>query len=182
MKTARAFFVAIFALGLTFGGCRIPKAVDSGSRKEFTAASDITAVEAKALLDNDKSITYLDVRTVKEFEASRPAGSWNIPFLVFDENGERVKNADFLAVVEANFEKGARLVVGCQSGTRSKMAQGVLIAAGFNNVVSMLGGMAGKRSADGTTLHEGWSELHLPTESGPGGELSYDALRAKVGG
>ena len=181
MKANHALFVAIFASGLALSGCRKPHAASTDSAKKLTSAADVTPTKAKALLDSDESITYLDVRTVKEFEASRPAGSRNIPFLISDENGDWLKNADFLQVVVANFEKNAKLVVSCQSGGRSKMAQGVLKNAGFTNLVNMLGGFLGKRSADGTTLHEGWSELKLPTETGPGGAFSYDRLKAKVG-
>ncbi len=174
----------ILGFGLFFHGCSEPKETHTPviSEKVFGSTADITAAEARAFLDSDKSISYLDVRTVKEFETARPARSSNIPFLVFDENGNRAKNADFLKIVEANFEKGAKLVVGCQSGGRSKMAQGVLKEAGFTSAVNMLGGFGGKRSAIGTMKYEGWSQLEFPTESGPCEDRGYFAHKAKVGG
>lgn len=181
MNVTRAFIVAVFAIGFTLGGCDESQRASKESSKTFGAAADVTAYEAKALLDADKAVKYLDVRTVKEFEESRPAGAWNIPFLMFDENGERAKNPDFLAVVAANFKKSDRLVLGCKSGGRSKMAHGVLQEAGYVNVVNMLGGFSGKRSAGGTLTHEGWSQLKLPTESGPGGATGYQVMKSKTG-
>ena len=181
MKTKRAALVAIVVMGFALCGCDKPTGTSTPSAKEFPSSADITAADANALLDSDKSVTYLDVRTVKEFETSRPAGSWNIPFLVLDEGGNYASNADFLKITEASFDKDAKLVIGCQSGGRSKGAQSVLKDAGFTNVVNMLGGLGGKRSAIGTMKYEGWSNLKLPTESGSDVARSYETLRARAG-
>jgi rhodanese-related sulfurtransferase len=176
----RAFAVAIFASVLALGGCARSQCAPATSAQKFPAAADITPAAAKALLDSDPSITYVDVRTVREFAAGHPTGAWNIPVLVFDDQGGRAKNAEFLTVVEANFEKDAKLIVGCRSGSRSKMAQGFLKDAGFTNTINMLGGYNGRRSSGGGG-QPGWSQLSLPTESGTGGDRGYEAVKMKAG-
>jgi rhodanese-related sulfurtransferase len=177
----RVLIVALFASVLAMGGCARSQCAPATSSKSFAAVADITPTTAKALLDSDPSITYIDVRTVKEFEAGHPAGAWNIPVFVFDDQGGRAKNVDFLGVVEANFDKDAKLIVGCRSGSRSKMAQGFLKDAGFTNTINMLGGFNGAHSANGAG-QPGWSQLSLPTESGTGGDRGYEAVKMKAGG
>ena len=65
--------------------------------------------------------TYLDVRSIPEFEQGHPAGAANIPLLHF-QNGRMAPNPDFQRVVEATYPKDTKLVVGCKSGGRSLQA------------------------------------------------------------
>jgi len=72
--------------------------------------------EAKELLERDEGWTYLDVRTVEEFEGGHPVAALNVPFAVRDAGGRMVPNPDFVPVVKRRFAKDARLILGCAAG------------------------------------------------------------------
>src|SRR5215831_19825519 len=92
--------------------------------------------------------TYLDVRSIPEFDQGHPVGAVNIPLLHF-KGGRMVPNAAFQKVVEATFPKDAKLVTGCKVGGRSMQAAALLASAGYTNVVDMRGGYAGERDGMG---------------------------------
>src|SRR5579871_263852 len=102
--------------------------------------------EAAALLS--EGWAYLDVRSIPEFEDGHPAGASNVPLLHF-QNGRMAPNADFKRVVEANFPKDAKIVVGCKAGGRSLQAATLMESAGYTNVVDMRGGYHGERDGFG---------------------------------
>ncbi len=136
----------------------------------------VTPPEAAALLAEGWS--YLDVRSIPEFEEGHPAGAANIPLLHF-QNGRMAPNADFQRVVGANYAKEAKIVVGCKAGGRSLQAAGLLEAAGYTSVVDMRGGFHGEHDAFGRVSVAGWAESKLPiTQSAPA-EKTYAALVAK---
>ncbi len=168
-------------------GCQKEDAPDATPEKQSESSTDtkpmkvdITPQEAKQLLDAEMGYVYLDVRTVAEFEEGHAPGSVNVPYLTFNEAGERVVNADFLAVVHAVFPKDARVIVACRSGGRSKMAQEVMLAVGYANVSNLLGGFLGHgEPAEGDT-QQGWSSLGYPVDTGDGGSNSYSSQRSKI--
>src|SRR5262245_24862111 len=86
----------------------------------------VLPAEAAGLLN--EGWTYLDVRSIPEFEQGHPAGAANVPLLHF-QNGRMMPNPDFQKVVEANFPKDAKIVVGCKSGGRSLNAAALMQAA-----------------------------------------------------
>ena len=65
--------------------------------------------------------TYVDVRTVEEFEAGHPPGAVNVP-IALAAPGRMMPNPDFLPVMAAAFRKDAKIVVGCKAGGRSMRA------------------------------------------------------------
>ena len=134
--------------------------------------ANITSSQAHELLHTGEDYTYIDVRSVPEFEEGHPAGSINIP-LLHREPLEMVPNPDFLAVVNTNFPREARLIIGGLSGNRSRRAAEALIAAGFTNVIHVDGGFAGTRNLLGQEVEKGWLELGLPVETGTGEGQSY---------
>jgi rhodanese-related sulfurtransferase len=136
----------------------------------------VTPPEAAALLAEGWS--YLDVRSIPEFEGGHPAGAANVPLLHL-ENGRLAPNPDFQRVVSANFAKDARLVVGCKAGGRSLQAAGLLEAAGYTSVIDMRGGFHGERDAMGRVACAGWAESDLPVETSAPAEKTYAALAAK---
>ncbi len=101
----------------------------------------ITPDEAAELLG--QGWTYVDVRSVPEFDQGHPEGAYNVPFLHRAGQG-MVPNPDFMKVMQAAFPKDAKLVVGCRSGARSLRAAEALIAQGYANVIDMRGGFAGE--------------------------------------
>jgi rhodanese-related sulfurtransferase len=105
----------------------------------------VTPIEADALLKDGWA--YLDVRSIPEFEGGHPTGAVNIPLLHM-AGGRMAPNQAFQSVVEANFAKDAKIVVGCKAGGRSLQAAALLEAAGYTNVVDMRGGFHGERDGD----------------------------------
>ena len=133
----------------------------------------VTPTEAQALLA--EGWTYLDVRSIPEFEGGHPAGAVNVPLLHL-QNGRMAPNPDFQAVVTANFPPDTKLVVGCKAGGRSLQAAAILGAAGYANVVDMRGGFHGERDGMGRVACAGWAEQNLPVEATAPPERSYPEL------
>jgi len=120
--------------------------------------------------------TFVDVRSIPEFEAGHPVGSFNVP-VAHAVGGGMVPNADFLAVMEKHFPRDAKLLLGCRSGGRSMRAAGILEAAGYTNLIDQRAGWDGARDAFGRLQEPGWSAAGLPTAAGPDAERGYDALK-----
>jgi rhodanese-related sulfurtransferase len=136
----------------------------------------VTPPEAAELLAS--GWTYLDVRSIPEFDGGHPAGAANVPLLHF-ANGRMSPNDDFQKVVAANFPRDAKLVVGCKVGGRSLQAAALLEAAGYTSVVDMRGGYAGERDGMGRVTCPGWLESKLPVETAAPPEKTYAALSKK---
>ncbi len=142
--------------------------------------SDISTVKAKELLDGHGGYLHLDVRTIEEFVAGHVPGSLNIPVLVINETtGQREPNEDFVRVVSANIPKRSKVLVGCRSGSRAKLAQQLMIESGYGTTSRVLGGFVGKRDASGALIEPSWSSLGYPSENGDGGDAGYVAMRAR---
>src|SRR5512132_3638339 len=116
--------------------------------------------------------TYLDVRSVPEFEAGHPKGAYNVPLLHSGPAGMS-PNPEFLDVVKKAFPADARLVVGCKAGSRSLKAAEMLQAAGYTGIVDQRAGFEGGGG------EAGWRPRGLPTsaEAEPG--RAYETLRGK---
>jgi rhodanese-related sulfurtransferase len=119
----------------------------------------VTPQEAAELMQ--AGWTYLDVRSIPEFEQGHPAGAANVP-LMHQAAGRMVANGDFQKVVSLNFPRDAKLVVGCKSGGRSMQAVGVLAGLGYENLVDVRGGFGGERDGMGRLTAAGWAEAGLP--------------------
>jgi rhodanese-related sulfurtransferase len=126
--------------------------------------------------------TYVDVRSIPEFEQGHPAGAVNVPLIHRDPHtGQMMPNREFLDVMRANFRSDARLLIGCQTGGRSEQAAETLLLAGFTEVVNVPGGFGGARDPlTGAVRAEGWTQAALPVETGRAGGGRYEALHAKL--
>jgi rhodanese-related sulfurtransferase len=123
--------------------------------------------------------TYLDVRSIPEFEQGHPEGAFNIPLLHLDpRTGQMRPNAEFLAVVKANFPQERPMVVGCKMGGRSQQACEILSGAGFKDVTNVQGGWGGAPQMG----HAGWVQAGLPVETSADPAREYDALQQKATG
>jgi rhodanese-related sulfurtransferase len=123
--------------------------------------------------------TYLDVRSIPEFEQGHPAGAVNIP-LLHSQGGRMSPNGDFQKVVEANFPRDGKLVVGCKSGSRSMQAVGILTTLGYQNLVDVRGGFGGERDGFGRVTAPGWAESGLPVTRQPIAGGAYADLQKKA--
>jgi rhodanese-related sulfurtransferase len=128
---------------------------------------NIDAEQAKEILDSDSTVVYIDVRTEPEFINGHVPGSVNIPVVWPDPSTRQMKqNPDFVSSVSAKFDKGKRIIVGCQAGGRSQLAAQLLAQEGFQDVANMQGGFGGARDPMGRVVALGWAQLGFPIETG----------------
>jgi rhodanese-related sulfurtransferase len=132
-------------------------------------------------LQSDDDHTYVDVRSIPEFENGHPTGAHNVPLLNRDlQTGQMRPNPDFLTVIQANYPPESKLLIGCQMGGRSAQAGQILVAAGYQNVTNVLGGYGGAQNRATGQITEGWAGAGLPVERDAPAEHRYDALRQKA--
>ena len=84
---------------------------------------NITAEQAKEIMDSQEDYTILDVRTQDEFDESRILDAILIPH---DEITEKAE--DLLT------NKDQLILVYCRSGRRSKLAAEALVELGYTNI------------------------------------------------
>ena len=124
----------------------------------------------------EQGIPYLDVRTLQEYEAGHPAGSYHIPFAILDpDTGMMALNPDFLNVVHKSFDRKSPLMIGCKAGGRSAHAAYLLAQDGFVCLFDVGPGWAGGPGSQGMNT-PGWKASNLPMNDGDGGERSYQSL------
>ena len=140
----------------------------------------ISPQQAKELLDSGDNYIYVDVRSEAEFEQGHPSNSVNIPIQQLNPSLQMLEpNEEFIDVVEANFAKDAKLILGCASGPRSTRACEMLAECGYEDFVNVDGGFSGARDMYGNIAKQGWVQLGFPVEQGDGGDRSYNSLRKK---
>lgn len=90
--------------------------------KEITY-EQITAEQAKALMESETDYVIIDARTQSEFESGHIAGAIMIPeYEIADVAEDVLKDKDQL------------ILVYCRSGRRSKIAAEALVSLGYTNV------------------------------------------------
>ena len=144
------------------------------------AVKEITPQEAHGLLQQEPDCVYIDVRTVREFCAGHPQGAVNIPIAFPDPAGGMAMNQDFVRIVEGQFPKDKKIIVGCQAGPRSDAAARLLQEAGYHDVSNMLGGFGEMRDPFGNVIAPGWSTSDLPMSQENGAGVSYESLATKI--
>ena len=177
---AKAFLIVILCLifglaGFAFAG------------KKAKLAKNVTPRQAYDMMQKDKSIYVIDVRTPWEFQfVGHIKGAYNIPYnfvstkftpkgQTYIYNGQAkiakksryqwVKNPDFLYYVGklVKNDKNAKMIIYCRSSHRSPVAADELVKAGYKNVYNMLEGFEG---GFGKTpyrrLTDGWQHAGLP--------------------
>ena len=84
---------------------------------------NITAAEAKEIMDSQKGYIILDVRTQEEYDEGHIPGAVLIPNTELEDRAE-----------ENLPDKDQLILVYCRSGRRSKMAAEILAELGYTNV------------------------------------------------
>ena len=98
-------------------------------------------------LQSNEGCTYVDVRSVPEYDNGHPQGAHNVPLLHRDAaTGQMMPNPDFLSVMQENYSTATKLLIGCQMGGRSLKAAQLLISAGYEDVTNVQGGFGGGRN------------------------------------
>ncbi len=144
------------------------------------AIKQIIPQEAYDMLKSGEGYVYIDVRTEQEFLSGHPEGAVNIPIAFPDPAQGMAPNKEFAQVVEANFLKDKKIIVGCQAGPRSNRAAELLQGTGYQDVSSVRGGFGGMRDPSGQVIAPGWSGLGLPVSQENGDGVSYESLASKA--
>ena len=84
---------------------------------------NITAEEAKQIMDTEEGYIILDVRTQEEYDQGHIPGAIVISHEEIEEKAERVLT-----------DKDQLILVYCRSGRRSKIAAEALVELGYTNI------------------------------------------------
>ena len=84
---------------------------------------NITAEEAKQIMDSEEGYIILDVRTQEEYDQGHIPGATQISHEEIAEKAERVLT-----------DKDQLILVYCRSGRRSKIAAEALVELGYTNI------------------------------------------------
>ena len=84
---------------------------------------NITAEEAKRIMDSEEGYIILDVRTLEEYDQGHIPGAILIPNTEIEARAEEVLT-----------DKDQLILVYCRSGRRSKLAAEILVELGYTNI------------------------------------------------
>lgn len=91
--------------------------------KQEAVYMNISAEEAKKIMDSEEGYVILDVRTQQEYDESHIPGAILIPNTEIEERAEEILT-----------DKDQLILVYCRSGRRSKMAAEALVQLGYTNI------------------------------------------------
>ena len=118
MKRLVAFMLAVSGL-MCLTSCQKEKP----DEEKGAVYMNITADEAKKIMDTEKNYIILDVRTQEEFDEKHIPGAVLIPDYEIADKAE-----DILP------DKNQLILVYCRSGRRSKLAAEELVKLGYTNI------------------------------------------------
>lgn len=108
------------------------KLVEQAKRR----VKECTIVEAKARLDRQEAVHFIDVREEHEFAKDHARGARHV--------GKGIIERDIETVIP---DKQADIILYCGGGFRSALAADALQQMGYTNVISMAGGIKAWREA-----------------------------------
>ncbi len=112
----KLFFILLAVLCLTACG-------QTTENKQEAVYMNITAAEAKQIMDSQEGYIILDVRTQEEYDEGHIPGATLIPNTQIEARAEEVLT-----------DKDQLILVYCRSGRRSKMAAEILVELGYTNI------------------------------------------------
>lgn len=119
-----ALMAATVIAALALAGCNSSDSASSSApAASFASYEQISAQQAKELMDADDSLVILDVRTQQEYDQVHIPGAVLLPLDQVQERAEAVLP-----------RKDQLILVYCRSGNRSKQASELLAAQGYVNV------------------------------------------------
>ncbi len=92
-------------------------------KKQEAVYLNITAQEAKEIMDSREGYIILDVRTQEEFDQGHIPGAVLIPDYEIEARAEKELT-----------DKDQLILVYCRSGRRSKLAAEILVKLGYTNI------------------------------------------------
>lgn len=96
---------------------------EKGNTRETTDYLNISAQEAKKIMDSETGYVILDVRTEEEFAEGHIPGAILIPDYEIESKAEQILT-----------DKNQLILVYCRSGRRSKNASEALVLLGYTNI------------------------------------------------
>lgn len=133
MKNILCIISAVISIFLTacgnnsnigiIGGADGPTEIIVSEKGEKSMYEQITADEAKKIMDSGEEYILLDVREQDEFDEGHIPGSILIPYTEIDRKAEEILS-----------DKDKQILVYCRSGRRSKIASESLARLGYTNV------------------------------------------------
>ena len=105
------------------GGADGPTSIIIAEKGEKTMYQQITAEEAKKIMDSGEEHIILDTREQDEFDEGHIPGAILIPYTEIENKAEEMLP-----------DKDAQILVYCRSGRRSKIASESLAKLGYTNV------------------------------------------------
>lgn len=103
---------------MMFTACGQDKENDQGA-----VYVNITAEEAKAIMDTEEGYVILDVREQDEYDAGHISGAILIPYTQIEAKANEMLP-----------DKDQLILVYCRSGRRSKLAAEALVELGYTNI------------------------------------------------
>lgn len=124
-------FVIVVVCGFGIGGWLSKRPLKTTEQKKDGKVlyRSLSPEDGWAMLNSNKKVLLLDVRTPDEFNYSHLPDSKNLPLDKLDKNANQTLG-----------NRNKTILVYCQSGARSKQATKLLYAYGFTDVYN-IGGM-----------------------------------------
>jgi rhodanese-related sulfurtransferase len=94
------------------------------------AYQDLNAKQFNEMIQKEKDVIILDVRTPQEYHEGHISNAINIPVQILGQQLDKLNNF-----------KDKKILVYCRSGHRSAIASQILDRAGFKNVYNLKGGI-----------------------------------------
>ena len=101
----------------------LPACGQTEEKKQEEVYMNISAQEAKEIMDTTEGYIILDVRTQEEYDESHIPNAILIPDTEIAEKAEEILT-----------DKDQMLLVYCRSGRRSKLAAETLVELGYTNI------------------------------------------------
>ena len=124
--------VGRFAIAIVFGALVTTAA--SAEDPESTKVPSISAAELHAQRESEAAPVVIDVRTPEEYASGHIPGAVNVPF---DQVAQRISEIDA--------SHGVALY--CMVGPRARKGESALLAAGYEKVFHLEGGLAAWQAA-----------------------------------
>ena len=117
----KLFCIIPILLCILLGACG--NDTDNTNKGENAMYEQITAEEAKKIIDSGEEHIILDVREQDEFDAGHIPGAILLPYTEIENKAE-----------EMIPDKDKQILVYCRSGRRSKIAAEALVKLGYTNI------------------------------------------------
>jgi len=122
MRKNGSILLTVLLAVLLLSGC------GASGEQEANTYRQVSAKEAKELMDTEEGYVILDVRTQEEYDTGHIPGAVLLPHDTVSKHAESMLP-----------DKDQLILVYCRSGNRSKQASEALVQLGYTNVVEFGG-------------------------------------------